>query len=184
MQTNNLSTIEEISRYRLSHSEAYLIIDTNVLLLFLIGVFDPDYLKNCPLMMENGKNYCKEHFVLMEKILKIFTYKITITPHILAEINMLSRKRIKPETRMKSLFSKIIQQLESCREEQVEMKIILKNGGVLKFGFADISLVEVASKNKWIILTDEFELYSIYRENIPIMYFTNLVANEIYKASL
>ena len=135
-------------------------------------------------MTDNGKNYCKEHFELIERVLKIFTYKITITPHILAEINMLSRKRIKPETRMEDLFSKIIRQLEACGEEQVEMRIILKNGGVLKFGFTDISLIEVATKNKWIILTDEFDLYRTYKESIPIIYFTNLVATEIYKASL
>jgi rRNA-processing protein FCF1 len=178
---NNLSTINEISSYRRTNPAASLIIDTNILLLFFIGIFDPCYLKECPLMTDNGKNYTKNHFELMKKILEIFLNKIIITPHVLSEINMLSRKRVKPESRMNSLFAKIIQQLERCREEHVELKIILENGGILKFGFTDISLIEAAKKNKWAILTDELNLYVAYRESIAIIYFSSIVANEIYK---
>jgi rRNA-processing protein FCF1 len=185
MRENNLSTLDEISLYRRGNPAAHLIIDTNILLLFFIGIFDSDYLKECPLMTDNGKNYCKEHFELMKKVLEIFLYKVTITPHVLSEINMLSRKRVKPEARMNGLFSKMIQQLERCEEEQVELKIILKNGGVLKFGFTDVSLIEVATKNnRWVILTDEFDLYKAYKERISIIYFSKVVASELYKASL
>lgn len=180
MSINNLSTLDEISSYRRTNHAASLIIDTNILLLFFIGIYDRDYLDSCPLMTENGKRYRREHFELMEKVLKIFLNKIVITPHVLSEINMLSRKRVKPEARMTSLFIKITQQLEKCREEHVELKIILSNGGVLKFGFTDISLIEAANKNKWAILTDELPLYSNYRESVPIIYFSNLVASEIY----
>lgn len=181
---NSLSTLDEISYYRRTNPAASLIIDTNILFLFFIGVFNCDYLKECPLITDNGKNYTTEHFELMKKILSIFLYKIIITPHIVSEINMLSRKRIKPETKMNEVFSKMVQQLENCQEEQVELKIILKNGGVLKFGFTDISLIEAATKNKWVILTDEFELYSTYYTNVPIVYFNTVVANEIQGASI
>ena len=178
---NNLSTLNEIKQYRRINPAANLVIDTNILLLFFIGIFNSDYLSECSLMTENGKNYRKEHFELMEEILKIFLYRVIITPHVLSEINMLSRKRIKPESRMNSLFENIIQQLKKCQEEHIELEIILKNGGVLKFGFTDISLIEVAKKKKWAILTDEFDLYRSYKKEVPIIYFSTMVASEMFK---
>jgi len=184
MRRNNLSTLDEISHYRRSHPAANLIIDTNVLLLFFIGVFDSNYLAECPLMTDNGRNYCEEHFKLMEKILGLFIDKVIITPHVLSEINMLSRTRIKPKTRMNDFFLKLIQRLERCKEEQIGLKIILKNGGVLEFGFTDISLIEVATKNSWVIITDDFDLYRTYKEKIPVIYFNNIVANNLCKVSL
>lgn len=176
---NRLSNLNEISLYRLSNPEAYLILDTNVLLLFLIGIYNQSYLENCPLMTDNGKKYTKEHFDLMNKILQRFVGKIIITPHILSEINMLSRKRIK-EPHISPLFLKIIEHLGNFNEHSVELKNLLKHVGILvDFGFTDISLVEAALEKKWAILTDERRLYVKFNERIPVIYFSAIVANEI-----
>lgn len=132
-------------------------------------------------MTDNGKNYNREHFELMQKVLSLFLHQVTLTPHILSEINMLSRKRIKPGIKIDDFFKKIIEELKKCHEQQVEMEMILKNGGVIKFGFTDISLIEAATKNNGIILTDEFNLYQTYSEQIPVIYFSNIVAHELYR---
>ncbi len=184
MKSNSLSTLEEISSYRRSHPAACLIVDTNTLLLFLIGNFDKDYLKECPLMLDNGKCYTEKHFDLIQKIVSIFINKIYITPHILSEVNMLTRKKIKAGGKIKDFFEKIVKQLEKCNEEQVGMEVILRNGGLIKFGFTDISLVEAASKNEWAIITDEIQLYITYNEKLPVIYFSSVVASEIDKVSL
>ena len=72
MKVNNLYTLEGISDYRSKNTGTCLIIDTNIFLLFLIGMYDEEYLKDCSLMKENGKQYSKGHFELMKKILDIF----------------------------------------------------------------------------------------------------------------
>lgn len=177
MQNNQLSTLKEVSNYRSSNTGAYLIIDTNILLLFLVGVYDPEYLKDCSLMKDNGKFYGKEHFELMKKILDIFLYRIAITPHILSEVNMLSQN-IKPP-KFEKYFEKVIQQFKKVTEEHIEMLVLLNNRAIVNFGFTDISLIEVADRKKWVVLTDDFNLQKTFRGNIPIIYFSNIVANDM-----
>jgi len=177
MIRNNLSCLEEVTNYRSNHSDSYLIVDTNVLLLLLVGIYDKAYLKECSLMKENGKCYGEEHFELMKKILGIFLYRVVITPHILSEINMHS-KRIS-SGRFEAYFSRMLEQLERFKEHYVSMEILSKNDAIIRFGFTDISLVEVAKSNKWVILTDEFQLKRTFSECLPIIYFTNIVTSEL-----
>lgn len=179
MQSNSLSSLEEISHYRSRNPGACLILDTNVLLLFLIGDFDQEYLKECSLMRENNKTYDKEHFELMKKILQRFLFKVVVTPHTISEMNMLSRNRIKPQERMYRYFTNLIQQLRNYEEHHVELKVLLMNTGIVNFGFTDISLVEISAARKWVILTDDFPLYRAFSEKIPVIYFPTIVANEI-----
>ncbi len=173
---NNLSSLDEISRYRSSHPESHLIVDTSALLLFFIGIYDTDYLDGCPLFTENGKFYKKEHFELIKKILNRFPDKIIITPHVLSEINMLSKK-IDPHKR-NDYFIKLILELQKYKEDCIDLKVLLKNGGVIKFGFTDISLVEVAEKKKWIVLTDDMQFYIAFNNTVPMISFNKVVAME------
>jgi len=132
-------------------------------------------------MKENGKFYGVEHFELMQKIFQRFLNKLVITPHILSEINMLSRKVKEPH--FSAYFSKVVEQLQKCREETIELKVILKNGHtrLIQFGFTDIALVELAKREKWAILTDEFDMYRIFSQIIPVINFSNVATREIYR---
>ncbi|MBI5220591.1 MAG: hypothetical protein HY978_02000 [Candidatus Liptonbacteria bacterium] len=178
---NNLANLAEIQDYRLYNPGAQLLLDTNVLLIFLVGIYDEDYLKECPLMTDNNKNYGKEHFDLVQEILKCFIYKIVITPQVLAEIYMLSSKKIKPPSRFNEYFVGLINQLKKCREEHIPLKILLEgNGSVVRFGFTDISLVEAAKKLKSAILTDDFPLYEAFREVVPVIYFSQVCVAGIF----
>ena len=173
---NSLSTLNEISHYCLTHSEANLIVDTSALVLFIVGIYDPDYVDCCPLMTENDKFYKKKDFELIEEILKRFPNKIIITPHVLAEVNMLSKK-ISPDRRS-AYFTKLIQELEKHKEHCVELKVLLKNGVVIQFGFTDVSLIEAAEKNKWAVLTDDFKLWQAFHEKVAIINFSRVATAE------
>ena len=177
---NRLYSLQDITSFCLSKPDAKLIVDTNIFLLLFIGIYDPEYLKRCPLMTGNGKNYEKKHFDLMLEILGRFRNNIVITPHILSEINMLSRRDIKTP-HFDAYFTKMVKKLENCKEHLVELGALLKSGGIREFGFADISLVEAAREKKWAILTDEFDLYRTFNEHVPIIYFSAVVAQEIQK---
>lgn len=177
--SSNLYNLKEIERYCSKRNEAHLILDTNVLLLFLVGIYNVNYLKDCPLMTDGKKVYDKRHFELIEKIIKRFPNKIVITPHIISEVNMLSRIHIKPENRLKDYFTKLIKQLENCKEHLIALKILLNSGGVIEFGITDISLIEAAKQNKWLILTNDSGLYYKFADYGFIIYFDTIVANEI-----
>jgi hypothetical protein len=171
---NNLSTLEEISRFCSSHSEAHLIVDTSALVLFLVGIYNPDYIKICPLLTENGKFYDKQHFELIKKVIARFPNKIIITPHVLAEVNMLSKK-VATDKRT-AYFLKMISELKNHKEHCVPMKLLLENGAIIEFGFTDVSLAETANQNKWIILTDDLPFFIAFNEKIPMISFSRMVA--------
>lgn len=173
---NRLSTLSEISQYYTQNSDSYLIIDTIVLLLLVIGDYDKDYIELCELMTSQG--YKKEHFDVIQEILKRFRHKIVITPHVLSEINMHSKK-IKPP-RFRKYFETLKKQLGNIRENHVNLEILLRNVGLITFGFTDLSLVELARKENHVILTDDWKLYGTYHEKVPIIKFTVVATNELF----
>ncbi len=173
---NSLSSLDEIERYHSNHPEANLIVDTSALLLFLVGVYDPSYVESCPLLTENNKYYRREHFELIKKILQRFPDKIIITPHVLSEVNMLSKKIGKDKRQ--DYFVKIIEELKKHNEHCIPLKVLLGNGAVIQFGFTDVSLVETADKNKWIVLTDDLPLYIAFNGKVPMINFNSVVAME------
>lgn len=175
---NNLSSLDEISIYRSKRPNSHLIVDTNVLFLLLVGLFDLDYLPECPLMTENGKFYNNKHFELLQNILNRFLNRIVITPHILSEIGMLGKK-IKPKERFGTYFTTLLAQLNKCIEHPIEMKVLLKNAHLITFGFADMSLIEAADERKSVILTDDTNLYIRFNNSIPIIYFSSIASREI-----
>lgn len=180
-----LSNIDEIAYYRLRHPEAYLILDTNILLLFLVGIYDKSYLKDCPSMTDNGKNYTEEHFDLLEKIIKIFVDRIAITPQILAEVNSLSRTRTFKGKKLNEYFARMIKGIEKWEENYIHFRILLKEREqVIQFGFTDISITATAKDKGYAILTDEFDLYQNFIEQVAIIYFSTIVAYELHKVGM
>jgi len=180
-----LSDINKIGYYRFRHPEACLILDTNILLLFLIGIYDKGYLKYCPLMTDNGKNYTEEHFDLLEKILKIFIGRIVITPQILAEVNSLSRIRLFKGKKLNEYFPRIIQEIEKWEENYIHFRTLLKEREqVIQFGFTDISIIATAKDKGYAILTDELDLYRNFLEQVAIISFSTIVAYELHKVGM
>ena len=176
----NLFTLDSLGKYRSKNLDTHLIVDTNVLLIFLVGSYDPSYIKDCPLMTRNGKNYNEKHFRLIQKLFEIFLNKIAITPQILSEIHSLAKNNIEP-VRFREYFKKIIIQLEKCVQHTVSLESLLNNEYLLDFGFTDISIVEASAEKKWMILTDEAEMCRKFGESIPLIPFSSLVVSELYK---
>ncbi len=180
---NYLSTLEEIKKFRRNNLAANLIIDTNILLLLFVGVYNLDYLPSCPLFKDSGHHYTSRHFELLSNISKIFLGKVVITPHILSEINSLSRNRIISPHRDPH-FQKMIEQLAKIFERSISLNKLLSNLGLMKFGFTDMSIIELAKENKnenWVILTNEFELYRNFHEVVPMISFSQVEYNELSK---
>ncbi len=174
-----LTNLEEIANYHFNNSDSGLILDTNILLLFLVGIFNKDYIKKCDFLQNSNKCYGEEHYKLVGKIIKYFN-KIIITPQVLAEIyNIAHTSRIKKEKLLDEFLIKVINQLKSFKEQYINKEIIFNNSEVIKFGFADISLIEAARELKSPILTDEV-MFSKTFYNIVIN-FSSIAANELHK---
>ena len=128
--------------------KAGLVIDTNLLLLYLMGIYDPKKISQ----FKRTQQFIEEDFRLLTKFIDLFDKeKIVVTPHILTETTNLAPNHTFP----------ILQTiLESLQENMVEsLKIINSDTTCFnKFGLSDAAIQHLAQQN-YLILTDDLPLY-------------------------
>ncbi len=139
-------SLEEIKAFCYQYGKKSLIIDTNILLLFFVGVFNRDYINQCSLT--EGK-YTPDDFDLLIKIISYFQPEIIITPNILTEISNQSKNSIK-DPYFTNYFNIIIDKLRGYKEHHIVLqKMIGLDIKVLSdFGFTDMSIAETAKELK------------------------------------
>lgn len=129
-----------------------LILDTPILLLFLVGSYDSDYIKN----FKRTQKYTTQDYQKIKRIINQFE-KVYITPQILAEISNLSFEI--DSNRLGLYMKNLINQLRSYSEKYISMTILLEKYDLLsKIGFTDLATLEAANKQDFYILTDDFPL--------------------------
>lgn len=135
-----------------------IIIDTNRLLLLLIGNYDEsegsDFLKRF--------DYSKEDYKILKNFISQLNIKIVITPQILSEISNLLNKNIKPEKSFERVIEwlvKISRLLKETKESYIEKNIILNEDIVKKLGFTDTSIIISSRNNGFPVLTGDIRLY-------------------------
>lgn len=148
-------TIADVRRYRETRGKKKLILDTNLLLLLLIGACDKSFLEKCTCT----KKYTHEDYELLVKILRFFGSEIVITPHILAEFSDLSMRDIK-EPKIHYYLATVIDKLKNYKEEHVSLERLLntKVKILAMLGFPDMSIIEASKKIDAVILTDDMRL--------------------------
>jgi len=148
-------TLEDIRRYCKERGKKKVMVDTNLLLLFLVGSCDINFLSSC----ESTSKYSKNDHQLLLGMLRYFDSEIVITPHVLAEFSNLSRRDIK-EPRLSYYLATVLDALKRHKEEHVPLEIILKSkiNVLSSYGFTDISITEAALKINAVILTDDIGL--------------------------
>jgi len=176
--------IDDIQRYIEKYRPEGIIIDTNILILFLIGNFDKTCICNCKTLNDNRKKYSTDDFELLSKIISYF-HKIIITPQIIAEISNLTITKGFFGSKLNSYVSKVISflRLENTHEKyQPICSLWNTDVGVLSnFGLTDITMFELAKNNNMPIVTDDFPFYSYcFSNKIPIIKFEH-IKNSGYK---
>jgi hypothetical protein len=119
-----------------------LIIDTNLLLIFLIGSYNP--------RLTDEKT-----FIYIKRVLAFTEAKIIITPHILTEIsNMTITKQIIKEPGHIKYVESLIDIIEQAHEEPIEKNTLMGSAGMLAdFGFTDLSIIEAAMRLQCAVMT-------------------------------
>ena len=76
-------------------------------------------------------------------------------------------------------FQTLLNKLKNWKEHYIPLNTMLGEipfKVLLKFGFADMSIIEVARKEKAVILTDELNLYTDFCKYNPIIKFSYVKA--------
>ena len=128
-----------------------ILIDTNILLLYLVGRVNRERISK----FKRTKEFIPKDYDLLLQILKGFQ-KIVATPNVLSEINSLANQLGEPErSQCLLLFVNLISQIS---EEYVESNIIARHDVFYRFGLTDCGIMLLA-KDKYLVLTDDLKLH-------------------------
>lgn len=133
-----------------------LIIDTNLLVLLLVGYYDADYIQDCP----KTSQFTRPDFEYIANIVKSLQPTIIVTPHILAEISNLTFKKMLSGERFQRYFKEVCALLQIASERHIEKEIVMENLKLLSdFGFTDLSIIEAAKKHGCAVITSDKPFY-------------------------
>jgi len=144
-----------------------LLIDTNILLLLLVGLHDRSMIEE----YKRTKQFTQDDFDVLTRICGMFRKLIT-TPSVLAETSNLARPLFEIDS---GNFPAVFQRFVSTAcEETVKAVEVVGDDLFRKTGFTDTSVKMICS-SQFLILTDDFRLSGhLTKQNIDFVNFNHL----------
>ncbi len=133
------------------HRTSGLLLDTNLLLLYLIGRTNADRISK----FKRTQAYTRVDFDLLERFIAEFRILIT-TPHVLTELSNLGNLRGQEREVLRTIF---VNAVEGSREHYDESRLVVKESCFRRLGLTDAAIVALARRD-YLFLTDDFDLYS------------------------
>ncbi|MDT7541223.1 MAG: hypothetical protein QOE33_1127 [Acidobacteriota bacterium] len=127
-----------------------ILIDTNLLLLFVVGMYDP---KRIPKFKRTAK-FTVEDFYILAEFFDFFS-RIVTTPNILTEVSNLAGQL--PENLKPAFYPLFAQHLTLLEEHYLTSANIASAPQFAKLGLTDCGILEL-SRNQYLVLTDDFRL--------------------------
>ncbi len=147
--------IDLIGRYKAKG----LLIDTNLLLLYFIGTYDPDRIPR----FKRTMSFTVDEFLLLDAIFTNFD-KVITTPNILTEISNLSGQL--PGDLRPHFYNDFAKRIPKLEEQYTSSAKISSSGHFTKFGLTDSGIVDTV-KGNYLVLTSDLELFG-YLQNLGI----------------
>jgi len=137
-----------------------IIVDSNIMLLFLVGCYDVDFIN----MFKRTIKYTAEEYYFIRDLLTTHYYKdkVYTSPHILTELSNLSTIDGNRRNKYFNIFIKI---LNNTCEIYIEKNKILEFDELSTFGITDIGIYKIAKKYNFLVLTDDYRLSSYLSDN-------------------
>jgi rRNA-processing protein FCF1 len=136
-----------IQKYRRSG----ILLDTNILLLYLIGTFDIGLIRK---FKRTANKFVTEDYITLSIILGYFT-TVATTPNILTEVSNLSGQLatdLKP-----GCFARFAFMINYFEEHYIKSIDIAAQGEFQHFGLADTSIISLVT-GRYLVLTEDFRL--------------------------
>lgn len=138
-----------IDEYIRAHKNYGIILDTNVFLLYLIGVYDINFIKD----FKRTVKYDIEDFEWLKLVIKPFK-SIYVTPQILAEAwNLFENIR---DPKFSDFLDSTLHIFTLIDEEYINKNDIVQNSSLRHIGVTDTSIIEVAMNLNLLVITDDF----------------------------
>ncbi|SRR5712692_10397115 len=160
--------LDHIKELIVRYKNKGILVDTNVLLLYLVGKYDRSRIKK----FDRTAKFSERDYEILSEILESFE-KVVTTPNILTEVGNLSNK-LKDDVRLEyyNVFSNYISDSD---ELYIESKKICSLDYFQKFGLTDCGIINLV-QGKYLVITDEFHLTKyLEKNNIDVINFTQLL---------
>lgn len=125
------------------------IVDTNLLILLLVGHHDPSFIGQ-----KKTTKYTYEDYLLVKDIVA-YASKIIVTPQILTEVANHTFDNFLTGDKYTSYFTHVLAYMNNSDESYTHKDQIAAEPLLSKFGFADVSIIEAARDLKCLVITDE-----------------------------
>lgn len=127
------------------------IVDTNVLLLYVVGITDPGLIGN----FKRTKQFTIEDFDVLVEFLERFHRRVT-TPHILTEVS--NWIGYLPDDVKMDAFDRLAAMIQVFLTEELQVALpIARQQEFRRFGLTDIEIQHIAS-DTYLVLTDDAPL--------------------------
>jgi rRNA-processing protein FCF1 len=136
-----------------------LLIDTNLLLLYFIGAYDPDRIPKFKRTMA----FTVDEFRLLASFLDVFD-KLVTTPNVLTEVSNLSGQLA--ENLRAPFYSDFSNRIPLLEEHYVTSVSVSSSVHFNRFGLTDSGIVQLVRDN-YLVLTDDLKLVG-YLQNLGI----------------
>jgi rRNA-processing protein FCF1 len=147
-----------ISRY---HQKGILI-DTNILLLFLVGSVNKERITK----FNRTQQFIPEDYELLLEFMGKFQ-KLVTTPNILTEVNSLANQLGEPErSQCFAIFARFVKNVDILNEHYIKSQEAVNTDKFIKFGLTDSGIVTLA-KGNYLVLTDDLKLAN-YLQNLEV----------------
>jgi hypothetical protein len=134
-----------------------LLLDSNLLLLLIIGAYDPDQIKK----FKRTNAFTAEDYRLLADIVRSFKKKIT-TPSILTEVSNLLGSL--PQNLLIMHYRRFGHLMELMEEQYSPSKELAKSEPFVRFGLTDTSIIQCVV-GKYLVLTIDQELVVHLKRN-------------------
>jgi hypothetical protein len=145
--------LDLINRYR----NKGILIDTNLLLLYLVGSYDLSWIEK---FKPTKSHFEKRDYYLLVQFLQPFKIIVT-TPNILTEVSNHSENKLPPE-----YYSTFASWVSGSNEHYMQSKDICSHKHFQKFGLTDCGIATLA-QNKYLVITVDFPFYG-YLQGIGV----------------
>jgi rRNA-processing protein FCF1 len=147
-----------------------ILIDTNILLLFLVGSVNPERITR----FNRTQQFIQEDYELLLGFIAKF-HKLVTTPNILTEVNSLANQLGEPErSQCFAIFAKFAQNVTLLDEHYIKSLDAVNVDKFLQFGLTDCGILTLARSN-YLVLTDDLKLASYLQSvEIDVINFNNI----------
>lgn len=160
---------DEVERLVAKHAARGVLVDTNVLVLLLVGTLDPSLIAR----HKRTRQYTVDDFGVLENFVARF-HRVVATPHVLAEAGNLGGQIGEPAR--SDFFRLLALSLNEIHEEAVESRRVSEIDRHLfpRLGLTD-SLTLVAARRDFLVLSDDLELVTeLASAEAEVVNFTHL----------